>query len=57
MTNQYFANAKPVKFDYFKKFPERRRLAIVSDNSYRIYDQKHLTRDYTTQVSLIPLLR
>ena len=40
MTNKYFEKAKPVKFDYFKKFPERRRLAIVSDKSYRIYDQK-----------------
>lgn len=40
MTNKYFENAKPVQFDYFKKFPERRRLAIVSDKSYRIYDQK-----------------
>lgn len=34
--NKYFENIPLAQFDYFKKYPERRRIAIVSDETYAI---------------------
>lgn len=39
MTNKYFEGVAARRFDYFKKYPKRRRAAITMDKSYDIYDK------------------
>ena len=40
MKNKYFENIELEHFDYFAKFPKRRRTSIINDKSYDIYDKR-----------------
>lgn len=40
MKNKYFENIELEHFDYFEKFPQRRRACIINDKSYDIYDKR-----------------
>ena len=40
ITNKYFNDIALENFDYFERFPERRRKCIVTDKSYDVYDKR-----------------
>lgn len=44
INNKYFKDVEIEKFDYWEKYPERRRLFIIFNKNYKIYDEDEIKK-------------